>query len=47
MFNGFTLKKQTTMPTSLGIKAVRPYIEWGTSKKSKQRKKPKRRPRRE
>lgn len=29
------------MPTSLGIKAVRPYIEWGTSQKSKQRKKTK------
>lgn len=39
MFNGFTLEKQTTMPTSPGIKAVQPYIEWETSKKSKHAKK--------
>lgn len=41
MFEGFTTEKQTTMSPSLGIKAVRPYIEWGTSQKSKQRKKTK------
>ena len=39
MFEGFTTEKQTTMPTSPGIKAVQPCIEWETPKKSKHAKK--------
>lgn len=39
MFKGFTTKKQTTTSTSSDVNALRPCVEWGTTRESRHTKK--------